>query len=50
MFFLHKFSHSGPFTLDYVVFFDIPKKALSSPIFTIKILVVKIFGCYYADN
>ena len=38
------------FNLDYVVHFHIPEKELSSPVFTIKVLAVHIFGCYNADN
>ena len=32
--------------LDCIIHIYIPKKGLSSPVFTIKILVVEIFGCY----
>ena len=48
MFFLHKFLQSGAFglCLDYVIYFYILTKGLSSPVFTIKILVVQIFGWY----
>ena len=39
-----------PFNLDYVIYFYIPTKGLTSPVFTIKILVAEIFGCCQADN
>ena len=39
-----------PFNWNYVIYFYIPKKGLTSPVFTIKILVAEIFGCYQADN
>ena len=40
------FCITEPSNLDYVIHFHIPKKGLSSPVFTITILVVEIFGCY----
>ena len=43
MFFLHM---AELFNLNYVMHFYIPKKGLSSPVFTIKNLVAEIFGCY----
>ena len=46
MFFLYKFSHSGAFQFDYVLYFFISKTGVSSPVLTIKILVVEIFGFY----
>ena len=47
MLFLHKSGTAEPFNLDYVIYFYIPnKKGLSSPVFTVKILVVQTFGCY----
>ena len=44
------FHVAEPFNLDYVIHFYISQKGLSCPVFTIKILVVEIFGYYYADN
>ena len=38
-----------PFNLDYVINFYKPKKE-PCPVFTIKILVAKMFGCYKAVN
>ena len=35
-----------PFNLDYIIQFCKPKWEISSPVFTIKILVVEIFSCY----
>ena len=34
------------FYVDCVILLNIPKKGSSSPVFTIKILVVEIFGCH----
>ena len=38
------------FNLDDVIYFYKPKKGLSSPVFTIIILVAKTFCWYQADN
>ena len=35
-----------PFNMDYVMHFYKPKKGLSSPVFSIKVLVAEMFGCY----
>ena len=40
------FHIAEPFNLDYVIHFYKPKKGLRSPVFTIKILMAEIFGCY----
>ena len=39
-----------PFNLDYVINFYKPKKEPCCPVFTIKILVAKMFDCYKAVN
>ena len=41
-----KFSIAEPFKLNYVINLYIPKKGLSSPDFTMKILAATIFGSY----
>ena len=40
------FHIAEPFNLDYVIYFYKPKKGLNIPVFTIKILVAEILGCY----
>ena len=40
------FCRAEPFSLDYVINFNKPKKGLSFLVFTIKILVSEILGCY----
>ena len=44
------FCIAEPSNLDYVIHFYKPKKGLSGPVFTIKILVAKIFDGDYAGN
>ena len=44
------FDIAESFNLNSGINFHIPKKGLSSPVFTIKILAVEMFGCYQADK
>ena len=43
------FRIAEPFNLDYVIHSYQPKIGLSSPVFTMKILVAEIFGYYPAN-